>query len=176
MIGNGADDDTSGAYFDVVADFDIAQDFRAGADDNFVANGRMALAGLLAGSAEGDALIHENVVPDFGGLADNDAHAVVDEEAAADGGSGMDFNAGHGAGELRDDASEGEPASAVDAMGDAVDEDGVESGVAEEDFKHAAGGGVALEDGMDLLPEVREHVLNYYRVIGWGGLELDSGN
>jgi hypothetical protein len=82
--GDGADYDGARADFDVVADFDVAEDFRAGADDYAVAERWVPLAGVLACAAEGDALVEEAVVADFGGLADDDAHAVVDEEAAAD--------------------------------------------------------------------------------------------
>ena len=53
----------------------------------------MALAGLLAGAAESHTLIEQAVVADLGGFAYHDAHAVVDDEALADFGAGVDLDA-----------------------------------------------------------------------------------
>ena len=44
---------------------------------------------------EGDAVVDGAVVTDLGGLADDDAHAVVDEQALADLRAGMDLDTGH---------------------------------------------------------------------------------
>ena len=52
----------------------------------------MALAVFLACAAEGHALVERYVVADDGGLADDDAHAVIDEKAAADFGAGMNLD------------------------------------------------------------------------------------
>ena len=71
----------------------------------------MALAGIEADAAQGDALIERHVVADLGGLADHHAHAVVDEEAAADHGTGVDLDAGHEAADLRDEAAGELPAA-----------------------------------------------------------------
>jgi hypothetical protein len=38
-------------------------------------------------------MVDHDVLADLGSLTDDHAHAVVDEEAPADGGSGMDLNA-----------------------------------------------------------------------------------
>jgi hypothetical protein len=111
MIWNGAHHNAAGAYLDVIADADVAENFCACADDYFVADGGMALACSFSSSAESHVLIHENVVADLAGLADDDAHAVIDEEAAADCCAGVNFYSGHGAGELRDDPRQSEPAS-----------------------------------------------------------------
>ena len=45
---------------------------------------RVALAGGEAGAAEGHALVHRHVLAHLGGLADHDAHPVVDEQRLAD--------------------------------------------------------------------------------------------
>ena len=55
----------------------------------------MPLFFLEAGAAERDALVDENVVADFRGLAHHDAHPVVDEQATADFSAGMDFDSGN---------------------------------------------------------------------------------
>src|SRR5580693_9408091 len=133
----------------------------------------MTLSRFLAGSAERHVLIHEHVVADLTGFADDDAHAVIDKKAAPDFRTGMNFNTGHGTGELRGDPGQGEPASFIDSVRDAMNENGVESGVAEDDLQHATRGGVAFEDGIELFPDVGEHVRSYYRVIGWNSSRTD---
>ena len=64
------------------------------------------LAVLLAGAAERDALVERDVVADDRRLADDHAHAVVDEEALADGGAGVDLDAGEEARDLGEPARE----------------------------------------------------------------------
>ena len=89
----------------MVADIGLApQDRGIGVDDHAVADRRVAfgvaddLAGLLvarkAESAQRDTLVKLDAVTDPGGLADHDAGAVIDEESPADGGAGMDIDAG----------------------------------------------------------------------------------
>ena len=62
----------------------------------------MALAVLLAGAAQRDALVQQHVVADLRGLADHHAHAVIDEEAAADARAGMNLDARQSARKLAD--------------------------------------------------------------------------
>ena len=84
----------------VVAHGERAEYLRARRDQHVVADRRVALAGVVAGAAEGHAVVNRAVVPDFRGLTDDDAHAVVDEQAAADRRARVDFDAGHVAGKL----------------------------------------------------------------------------
>ena len=81
------------AHLDVVAEGHVAEHRRAHAHHHVVAEGGVALAALLAGAPEGDALVELAVVADDGGLAHDDAHAVVDHEAPADGGAGVNLDA-----------------------------------------------------------------------------------
>lgn len=78
----------------VVADVDWAEDLGARADEDIVAQGGMALAGVLAGAAEGHAVVDGAVVADLCRLTKDDAHAVVDEQALADLCAGVDLDAG----------------------------------------------------------------------------------
>ena len=48
-------------------------------------------------------------------------------------------------------------APAVEAVRQAVRQDGVEARIAEEDFEHALGGRIFPEDGVDLFPDGAEH-------------------
>ena len=83
-----------GADLGAGTDGERAENLGAGTDDDTIAEGRVALAGVPGGAAEGDAVIEGHVIADQGGLADHDAHAVVDEEAATDGGTRVDLDAG----------------------------------------------------------------------------------
>ena len=60
----------------------------------------MALAGLVTGAAERDALVKHAVVAHDGGFADDDPHGVVDKEVLADLCGGMNLDAGDVAGDL----------------------------------------------------------------------------
>ncbi len=69
----------------VIPNRDVTQDLRAGTDNHIVADGGMALAFLLAGTAECHALIQQSIVADFRRFADHYAHAVIDEASAPNG-------------------------------------------------------------------------------------------
>ena len=81
---------------------------------------------------------------DDGGLADDDAHPVVNDQAAAELGAGVDLNAGDVAGQLGVQAGQEGKVVTVEPVGDAVEDDGVDAGVEEKDLQLAAGGRVAL--------------------------------
>ena len=92
VIRNGSDHHGARADLGVVADRDIAQNLGAGPDHHVVADGGMALALLLAGSAQRHALVQQYIVADLGGFADHGAHAVVDEAAPSNLRAGMDLD------------------------------------------------------------------------------------
>src|SRR6185312_14747104 len=76
-----------------LADRERPQHLRIGADDYVVADGRMPFMSSLVGrrpsAAERYPLIDRAIIADLGGLTDDDADAVVDEEALADRRAGM---------------------------------------------------------------------------------------
>src|SRR3989304_1900722 len=80
---------------------------------------RLVRGGALGGAA---------AVAAVGGLADPDAHAVVDEAGGADARAGVDLDPGDGAIEMRDQAREEAEAVRPERMGEAVQKDGVEAG------------------------------------------------
>ena len=75
-------------------DHDRAQHLGTGADDHAVPDGRVALDLGQRTPAQGDPVVDHHVVADLRGLPDDHAHAVVDEEAPADGGPGVDLDPG----------------------------------------------------------------------------------
>ena len=106
VIGHVLDDDRVAADLDVVADVNVAEHFCARAHGDVVAQGGVALAGLVAGAAECDALVEHTVVAHNGGLANDDAHGVVDKKVLADLRGGVNLNAGDMAGNLREHTGE----------------------------------------------------------------------
>ncbi len=93
----------------VVPDIHRAKDLGACTDQHVVAQSGVALAGVLAGAAQSDTVVDGAVVPDLAGLAEHDAHAVINEQASADGGTGVDLDAGAAAAMLADPPGQKEP-------------------------------------------------------------------
>ena len=94
-----------------------------------------------------------HVVADLGGLADHHAHAVVDEEAAADRRAGMDLDAGEEAAELRDEAAAQLPVAPPEPVRQAMENQGMQPGIAEYDLQPRSCGRIALEDRLDILAQ-----------------------
>src|SRR5207244_3419016 len=84
----------AGADAAPVADLEGADDLGAGADHDVVAEGRMALAPPETRPAERHALQQGDVLTDLRGLADHDAHTVVDEEPRHERRGRMDLDVG----------------------------------------------------------------------------------
>ena len=99
----------------------------------------MALALVLAGAPQGDAVVNQAVVPHLGGLADDDAHAVVDDQAAADGGAGMDLDARPEPAPLGHQPGQEFQLVTVQGVGQPVVKGGVHAGVEEKNLQPAAG-------------------------------------
>ncbi len=134
----------------VVAHAERAEHLRARADQHVVAERRVALAVVLAGAAERDALVQCAVVADLGRLADHDAHAVVDEQILPDFRAGMNLDARTPARALGDHARDKLHIVAVKPVRPAVGAHRLEAGVEEVHLSPAACGGVALHHGVQL--------------------------
>jgi hypothetical protein len=117
----------------------------------------MAFAVVFAGSPQGDALVEQAAVSDFGGFSDHHTHAVVDEHAGANAGSGMNFDASERTPYLADAAGKEleRQAAAPQPMAEAVQADGVEARVAKQHLQPPTSSRVALandgEIGSDLI-------------------------
>ena len=88
----------------------------------------MALAGVLAGAAQSDAVVDGAVVSDLTGLTEHDAHAVIDEQASADGGTGVDLDASAAASVLADPAGKEKALMPVQPVRNAVIHQNVKAG------------------------------------------------
>src|SRR5581483_12326783 len=91
-----------GADARAVADLEAAEDLGARADDDAGTQGRVALgARIKRRAAKRHALVNRAAIAHFRRLADNHAHAVVDEDAGADPRARMDLDAGEPATKMR---------------------------------------------------------------------------
>ena len=138
-----------------------AQDRGIGVDDDVVFDRGVALGvaddlaglssrGKLSG-AQGDALVELDSVADLGRLADDDAGAVIDEESPADRGAGVDVDAGLAVRVFGHHPGDQRHAQAIELVGQAIDGDGRQPGVAKDDLVEALGGRVAVEGGLHVL-------------------------
>src|SRR5690606_13252938 len=80
---------TAGGNFGSAADFDIAEHFRPGADEHAFADFWMPIAGVLAGSSQRYGLHEGNVVFNHGGFTNDDTRGVVQHDAFANFGGGV---------------------------------------------------------------------------------------
>ena len=111
----------------------------------------MAFAGLVAGAAKRDALVEHAVVAHNGGLADDDAHGVVDKEVLTNLRGRVNLDAGDVAGELREHAGERAMSVLPEPVLGHVVPLGVQARIGKEDDQTVLRGGVLRLDGLDVL-------------------------
>ena len=143
-----------GGDLGVVGDLEGAENFGARAHQDVVAEGGVTLADVLAGTTEGHTLVEGAVVPDLGGLADDDAHTVVDEQTLADGRTGVDLNTRCRASKLADGTGREIVLRQVELVRHAVGENGVYARIQEQDLHITARSGVALTDGVNVVADL----------------------
>jgi hypothetical protein len=98
-----------------------------------------------------------HVVADLGRLADHHAHAVVDEHAPADGGAGVDLDAGQPACHVRREAARPAPAPHPEGVRKPMQHQCMQAGVAGQHLPGRARCGVALADAGDVFTQAAEH-------------------
>ena len=84
-------------------------------------------------------MIDEAVVSDLGGLADDETHAVVDDQALADSGAGVDLDPGAAAAGLGDQAGQKVQPVGVAPVGPAVAAHGLQAGIEQQHLQGGAG-------------------------------------
>ena len=160
-----AQDDRIGRNARVVANLERAEHLRARADHDVVAERRVPLADVLARAAERHALIEQAVVADLGGLAYDDAGAVVDDEAAADVRAGVDLDARPHLRPLRDRARQKAASMPVQPVRDAVIDRRVQTVVEQQNFQRTARGGVISFICPNVLNDMQKRFLQTYGCI-----------
>ena len=108
----------------------------------------MALALVLAGAPQGDAVVNEAIIPNLGGLSNDNAAAMVDHQAAADLRAGVNLDAGPEAAPLGDAPGRKFQPPAIQPVGHAVAGDSVDAGVEQQNLQFTAGGGVPALIGL----------------------------
>src|SRR5512138_3044799 len=88
----------------VVPNHDRSQHLGPCANDHMIADSRVTFDLVQTCAAQCDSVIDGDIVPDFSCLADNHAHAMIDEEVMPDRRTWMDFNTGEPAHDLRNRA------------------------------------------------------------------------
>ncbi len=130
---------------------------RARPDYNAIFQRRVALAFVPGCAAQGHALVQGHVITNLGGLANNDAHAVVDKETTADLGARMNLNPGQPTAEVRYQPRQPFPAHAPQGAGQAMDPDRMHARVAGQHFKGIARRRVTVENTLDIFSQTLEH-------------------
>ena len=136
-----------------------------------ILDGRMPLAALLPRPTQRHSLVHGDVVADRRGLADDDAHAVVDEDALADPGSRMNLDPGDRPAQLGQQTGGKEETLAPQPVRDAVERDGMQSGRGQNRLDRRAGGRVTLPDGTNFPGE---HLGGTFHWCGWHQVAAQS--
>ena len=132
-----------------------------GTHHHVILQGGMALGLLPAHPAQGYAMIEGDIVADLGGLADHHPHAVVDEEALADCGAGVDLDAGQESAQVGAEAAEKKEFVLPEPVGDPVEPDGVQPRITENHFQFAARCRVPVEDSLYILLQSIKHRLPF---------------
>lgn len=97
----------------------------------------MALARMLSRSSERNSLIKRAAVAYLGRLSDNDSRSVVDEQTAADSGTGMYFDSCKKSCPLAEQTRRKFVSARVKRMSDTVGRDGMKSRIEKNDFSLA---------------------------------------
>ena len=113
-------------------------------------DGITVLTDLKALCTEGNTLIYLDVVADSGGLTDNDTGAMVDEEIFADGGAGMDVDAGDGVGVFGHDPGQHGNTQSIQDMRQTVNGDGKQTRISKDNFCYAGGCRVSVIGGLEI--------------------------
>src|SRR6202020_1873465 len=101
---------------------------------------RVALPAREAGASEGYSLIDRAAVADLCRLADDDAGAVIDEDAAADRCVRMDLDRREKARDVGEEARKQGHAGAVQRVDEPMRDERMESGIGEHDVEPTARG------------------------------------
>src|ERR1044072_4086001 len=84
----------AGADPAMTSDDHRTEDGGAAKNRHGIFDGRMAVDALRRRAAKSDALVNRHLVANLGGLADNHAHAVIDEESSPYGRAGVNLDTG----------------------------------------------------------------------------------
>ena len=99
-------------------------------------------------------MIQGDVVADFSGFAYDHSHAVVDEKTPADGGAGMNFDAGQKAADMRHQSPQPAQVPMPQPIRDAVNAQRMEPRIAGDNLPGRARSRIAIEYAGDVFADV----------------------
>ena len=156
--GNGLHDDGVRTDLSAGTNGEGAEDLCARAYHDAFFQRRMSLRSLGEGrSAQRHTVVDRAVVAHFRRLADHDAHAVVDEDAAADLGARMNFNAGKEAPDVGHPAGEALPSLKQTPVRRTMDHHRMKPRIGKDDFKRAVRSRILFPDGFNKFPSVTDN-------------------
>lgn len=136
---------------------DGAQNLGAGAYDDIVSDRRVAFTFGEACPSECDAVVKRYIIADFGRLADDDSHPVVDEKAFSYCGARVDFDAGEASDQLREPSSEGLGSVLPEPMRQPMPPQGVQTRIADQDFECVPRRGVSVKHRLKIAFQGLKH-------------------
>lgn len=144
-------DDRSRGDFGIITHGKGPKKLRMGSDEYVVPDGGVTFPGFFSRTAQGYAVVNGAIVADFCRFSDNDAHSVVNQKSASNGGCGMDFDPRPSSCVLRDHPRDQLVIMAVKEICNPMIDQNVQPGVAEKDLKVRAGGRVSLPNGFNIV-------------------------
>ena len=141
------------ANLGVVANRNVADYLGAGANNDVVADGWVTLGAGEFVRAEGYLVINQNVIPDFGRLANYYADAMVNDKPTADGCARVNLNCGPEFGPIRQHTGGNSPTPAPHPIRDAVGPDRPEAWRSEDQLECGQRCRVAVETGPDVFAD-----------------------
>ena len=135
----------------------------------------MAFALVLSGAAERDALIQKDIVPDFRGLADDDAVAVVNKKTPSDLCPGVDLNAGGLCRKLRNSTCYEKMPVRIGLVGNSIRPDSMQTRIQEQHLSCGPCGGVAPFAGLHILSGVFQYLVKFHSVLITSGQKTSDG-
>lgn len=103
-------------------------------------------------------MVERAVIANIGRLPYDHTHPVVDEYATPYCGARMNFDPGQPAADMRSKAGQPFQLHAPQLVGQAVDDDGVKTGVGGDDFKRRARCRIAIEHDRNIFPELVDYI------------------
>ena len=142
-----SDDRLAAKYRSVGIDHDLALDRRM----PLRASNQIAVGIVVeADGAEGDTLVKGHMVGNHAGLSNHHACAMIDEETRADPRPGMNVDSGAAMGPFCHHAWNQRDAQRMQTVGESIDRDRFEAGIAKDDFVVPMRGGVAVKCRLDI--------------------------
>jgi len=117
----------------------------------------MTLPLFETGAAQRHAVIQRHVFADLGRLADDHAHAVVDEKTRADPGAGVDLDPGESTHDVGCPTRQDLEPMRPQTMPQPVPPDGVQPGITQQDLQPAARRRIAGQHSVNVAAKCCEH-------------------